>query len=253
MAIAGASRKRKRKRKKRRGVAPVSPPQSQPAAPPPPPKYKHTLGWDDSAGDGLVREEYEWVDAPPTDTPPPRPLPKPQDPPAPKSAQSFGTYSGPFGRVQAKRLLDRAGFGPKPGQAVDLSQLGLQGAVYSLTRPSGSANLVGPAPVDGDGLPIAPIDAWGQDHCWWLDRMVRSDQQLVERMTFIWHDWFANSQREGQRPAADARPERAVPAHAAGQLPGPAHGRHRRPGDARVPRRDLQRPQQNRTRTTPAR
>ena len=23
--------------------------------------------------------------------------------------------------------------------------------------------------------------------------MVRSDQQLVERMTFIWHDWFANS------------------------------------------------------------
>jgi uncharacterized protein (DUF1800 family) len=24
-------------------------------------------------------------------------------------------------------------------------------------------------------------------------RMIRSDQQLVERMTFIWHDWFANS------------------------------------------------------------
>ena len=23
--------------------------------------------------------------------------------------------------------------------------------------------------------------------------MVRSDQPLVERMTFIWHDWFANS------------------------------------------------------------
>ncbi len=23
--------------------------------------------------------------------------------------------------------------------------------------------------------------------------MIRSDQQLVERMTFIWHDWFATS------------------------------------------------------------
>jgi uncharacterized protein (DUF1800 family) len=34
---------------------------------------------------------------------------------------------------------------------------------------------------------------WGDDHCWWLDRMIRSDQQLMERMTFIWHDWFANS------------------------------------------------------------
>src|SRR5205085_9487704 len=36
-------------------------------------------------------------------------------------------------------------------------------------------------------------DAWGHDHLWWLDRMVRSDQQLVERMTLIWHDWFATS------------------------------------------------------------
>jgi Protein of unknown function (DUF1800) len=201
MAIAQASRKRKRKRKrkKHRRVAPVSPPSSQPS-PPPPPKYKHTLGWDDSPSDGLVREQYEWVDSPPTDTPPPRPLPKPQDPPAPKSAQPFGTYSGPFGRVQAKRLLDRAGFGPKPGQAVELAQLGLQGAVRSLTRPSGSANLVGPAPVDGDGLPIAPIDAWGHDHLWWLDRAIRSDQQLVERMALILHDWFATSNDKVDSP-----------------------------------------------------
>ena len=161
--------------------------------PPPPTKYKHTLGWDDSAGDGLVREIYEWVDPPPTDSPPPRPLPKPQDPPAPKAAQSFGVYSGTFGRVQAKRLLDRAGFGPKPGQALELAQLGLQGAVRSLTRPSGTANLSGPAPVDGDGLPIAPTDSWGHDHLWWLDRMLRSDQQLVERMALVFHDWFATS------------------------------------------------------------
>ena len=33
----------------------------------------------------------------------------------------------------------------------------------------------------------------GSRPLWWLDRMVRSDQQLVERMTFIFHDWFANS------------------------------------------------------------
>jgi uncharacterized protein (DUF1800 family) len=69
-----------------------------------------------------------------------------------------------------------------------LSQL-----VYGLTRPSGQARLTGPAPVDEEGHPLAPADAWGHDHCWWLDRMIRSDQQLVERMTFIWHDWFANS------------------------------------------------------------
>jgi hypothetical protein len=200
VAIAQASRKHKRKRKKRRKHhKPVAtPPASTPGAPPPPPpsdppRYLHVTGWDDSRGDGLVRPLYEWVDSPPTDTPPPRPLPKPQDPPAPKSAQSFGVYSGPFGRVQAKRLLDRAGFGPKRGEAAELASKGTQAAVHSLTRPSGSAKLNGPAPVDGDGLPIAPTDAWGHDHLWWLDRMIRSDQPLVERMALVLHDWFATS------------------------------------------------------------
>jgi hypothetical protein len=197
VAIAQASKKRKhKKRKKRKHRSPVPAPIPAPAdaatPPPPPQKYAHIIGWSDP-GDGLVRPVIEWVDSPPTDQGPPRPLPRAQDPPAPKPAQGFGVYSGPFGRVQAKRLLDRAGFGPKPGQALELSQLGLQAAVYSLTRPSGSATLSGPEPVDGDGLPIAPTDAWGHDHLWWLDRMIRSDQQLVERMALVLHDWFATS------------------------------------------------------------
>jgi hypothetical protein len=196
VAIAQASRKRKhkkrRKKRKRGSPVPAPPPALTGSPPPPPKKYAHVIGWNDP-GDGLVRPVIEWVDSPPTDTPPPRPLPKPQDPRGPNSPQHFGTYSGPFGRVQAKRLLDRAGFGPKPGQALELSQKGLKEAVYSLTRPSGTANLIGPDPVDGDGLPIAPIDAWGHDHLWWLDRMIRSDQQLVERLALVFHDWFATS------------------------------------------------------------
>jgi uncharacterized protein (DUF1800 family) len=51
----------------------------------------------------------------------------------------------------------------------------------------------GKKPHDANGQPLDPINAWGHDHCWWLDRMVRSDQQLVERMTLIWHSWFATS------------------------------------------------------------
>jgi uncharacterized protein (DUF1800 family) len=95
--------------------------------------------------------------------------------------------------TQARRLLWRAGFGPTPGQAEALVGVPVQDAVFSLTRPAGAAVLHGPAPTDDDGEALAPADEWGEDHCWWLDRMVRSDQQLVERMTFIWHDWFANS------------------------------------------------------------
>jgi uncharacterized protein (DUF1800 family) len=52
---------------------------------------------------------------------------------------------------------------------------------------------VGPAP-SADGGPLSPGDAWGHDHLWWLDRMVRTSRPLVERMTLNWHDWFATSQ-----------------------------------------------------------
>ncbi len=103
----------------------------------------------------------------------------------------ISAYRGTFGEEQAERLLWRAGFGPAPGQAAELAKLGLQGAVRSLTRPA-SKRLVGPAPrVDGAGL--SPRDAWGHDHLWWLDRMVRTQAPLVERMTLVWHDWFATS------------------------------------------------------------
>ncbi|UJA19721.1 DUF1800 domain-containing protein [Thermoleophilia bacterium SCSIO 60948] len=101
------------------------------------------------------------------------------------------SYAGPFGRAQAERLIWRAGFGPKPGQLDRLAAKGMRGAVLSLTRPSGEAKLSGPRPVDSDGNPLAPKDVWGHDHVWWLDRMVRSSQSLVERMALNWHDWFA--------------------------------------------------------------
>lgn len=109
-------------------------------------------------------------------------------PPSPIAVQR-----GAFTEKHATRLLWRAGFGPKPGQARKLAALGLDGAVRSLTRPAGAARLSGRAPRDAHGQPLDPINAWGHDHCWWLDRMVRSDHQLVERMTLIWHSWFATS------------------------------------------------------------
>src|SRR6202041_1831047 len=95
--------------------------------------------------------------------------------------------------ADAHRLIWRAGFGPTSGQAQALVGQPVQQVVYGLTRPSGEAVLSGPAPVEEKGEPLDPVDAWGQDHCWWLDRMIRTNQPLVERMTYIFHDWFANS------------------------------------------------------------
>ena len=109
------------------------------------------------------------------------------------AAAALPIYRDAFGPAQAERLLWRAGFGPRPGEAEALAGRGLEAAVRSLTRP-GPERLSGPAPVDDKGHPLAPRDAWGHDHhAWWLDRMVRTSRPLVERMTLVWHDWFATS------------------------------------------------------------
>jgi uncharacterized protein (DUF1800 family) len=89
--------------------------------------------------------------------------------------------------------------------------------VASLTRPSGPERLVGKPPHDDHGQPLDPINVWGHDHCWWLDRMVRSDQQLVERMTLIWHSWFATS-IEASNAALMLRQNRMMRGHALGNF-----------------------------------
>ena len=110
-----------------------------------------------------------------------------------RGGTGIATYKGRFGPVQAERLLWRAGFGPRPGEAAKLAARGLDRAVESLTRPRRKERLGGPPPHDQDGHPLAPADAWGHDHLWWLDRMIRTNRPLTERMTLVWHDWFATS------------------------------------------------------------
>jgi uncharacterized protein (DUF1800 family) len=127
-------------------------------------------------------------------TPELQPVPPPPAPPNDVRLTSpIAIYSGPFGAREAERLLWRAGFGPSPGHAEFLAAMGLHRAVAALTRPQGAETLTGAEPTDGDGNPLAPEDAYGHDHLWWLDRMVRTNQPLVERMTLVWHDWFSTS------------------------------------------------------------
>src|SRR5579872_6821375 len=107
------------------------------------------------------------------------------------SVAQVPAYRKTFGVDQAQRLLWRAGFGARHDDARKLAKLGLDGAVDSLLSPPAYA-ATGPEPTDR-GAPIAPADASGHDHLWWLDRMVRGNQPLVERMALVWHDWFATS------------------------------------------------------------
>ncbi len=109
----------------------------------------------------------------------------------PAARSTVPVHRGAFTPAHAERLLWRAGFGPRPGEAEALAKLGLEAAVRSLTRPASKA-LTGNGP-QADGKPLAPGDAWGHEGLWWLDRMVRTRAPLVERMTLVFHDWFATS------------------------------------------------------------
>ena len=88
-------------------------------------------------------------------------------------------YTGHFGPADAERLLWRAGFGPRPGEKRSLAARGLDGAVAHLLA-SGPDNLVG-KPPKVNGRRLFPLDKFGHDHLWWLDRMVRTSRPLTER------------------------------------------------------------------------
>ena len=103
----------------------------------------------------------------------------------------------------------------RPGRELAPQGPAARGPSLSSTR---RALRTGPQPTDGDGAPLAPRDAWGHDHLWWLDRMVRSNQPLVERMTLIWHDWFATSNDGVGSQKLMLRPERAAATHALGSF-----------------------------------
>ncbi|MCB0871884.1 MAG: DUF1800 domain-containing protein [Thermoleophilia bacterium] len=93
--------------------------------------------------------------------------------------------------LEAERLLWRAGFGPAPGEAKRLGRLGRRRAVEQLLAPKGRA--LGGRPARIDGGPLDPVNAYGHDVLWWLDRAARTRHPLAERMTLNWHDHFATS------------------------------------------------------------
>jgi hypothetical protein len=132
--------------------------------------------------------------APLPQSPPPAGDPPPGDPP-PVDPPPAGVdrYAGPFGIEQATRLLWRAGFGPRRGEAAAYAALGLDGAVAALTRVSGPAQLIGPRPYTEFDDHLEPGVLFEHDHLGWMDRMVRSTQPFVERVALLWHDWFGVS------------------------------------------------------------
>jgi uncharacterized protein (DUF1800 family) len=116
-----------------------------------------------------------------------------------------------------RRLLWRCGFSGSDRQIAHYRSLGLNGAIENLLAPASPAKLSGPAPT-ANGNPIAPANAWGHDTLWWLDRMVRSHNQLEERMTLSLHDHFATSNAGVGNTRHMLRQNKLLRSHAVGNF-----------------------------------
>ena len=111
-------------------------------------------------------------------------------------------------RLETSRLLQRFGFGPRPGEYAQALKDGVDATrVKVLTVPAsdaGAAKVIEPVITDLGPRPAAnskeivpfaiemrfQIQQMGM---WWLDRMALSDHGLTERMTWFWHGHWATS------------------------------------------------------------
>lgn len=114
-------------------------------------------------------------------------------------------------RAAVRRLHDRFGFGPRPG---DLDR-GFAETVSRLLSPGpdpGAQATPPPrlgAPPDRPGKQdtVAKQQAArqlqaqaSQSALWWLDRMVAAEGPTVERLTWFWHGHFATSEQKVRSP-----------------------------------------------------
>ncbi|HVE67343.1 MAG TPA: DUF1800 domain-containing protein [Solirubrobacteraceae bacterium] len=137
-------------------------------------------------------------------------------PPRRKPVRRRAAPSGPWTEAHVNRLFWRAGFGARPDEAAFWVKQGRSATLrYVLDGgPQGSA-LVGPAP-SVEGRPLDPVNEWAHDGLWWLDRMVRSQRPLQEKMTLFWHDHFATNDQDTPLMLAQNRTFRR---HALGSFP----------------------------------
>jgi uncharacterized protein (DUF1800 family) len=112
-------------------------------------------------------------------------------PPGTLDASALLPYTGRFAARHAAHLLRRAGFGGSEADVARLASLGMEGAVDALLHPAApDADL--PSYPDVVSL-YDPKKARLTAQLWWLDRMLRTNRPLVEKMTLFWHGHFATS------------------------------------------------------------
>ncbi|MGD9572971.1 MAG: DUF1800 family protein [Thermoleophilia bacterium] len=102
-------------------------------------------------------------------------------------------------RPMVDRLMWRTGFGPTEALRKRWTGKPLHKVVDAmLAAPQGV--MTGTAALRTDGTPLRPHESDVDLVLTWCDRMLRTGNPLVERMTFFWHRHFATSRDEVSPP-----------------------------------------------------
>jgi len=112
------------------------------------------------------------------------------------AATALQPYAGRFGPRHAAHLLRRAGFGGSQDDVARVAALGMTGAVDSLLHPTAPDADFPPFP--DVAVLYDPKKNRAAAQLWWLDRMLRTNRPLVEKMTLFWHGHFATSVQKVQ-------------------------------------------------------
>ena len=117
-------------------------------------------------------------------------------------------------RLLTARVLHRWSFGPRPGQYANTLTTGAAAAAQLIlsTNPVNAELDVARTPVpvfervnkftatDRQAAILRRSEQQHQMTVWWLDRMVTTQQPLVERMVWFWHGHWATSINKVQDP-----------------------------------------------------
>jgi uncharacterized protein (DUF1800 family) len=121
--------------------------------------------------------------------------------------------TGPDEHDAVRRLVQRLGLGPRPGELATAGRAGFTATLAMLTTPSGAdpglaatpvpslspTRRLGGRPVGAEALAARKAQRRalaGQARAlgvWWLDRMAAVDEPFAERMAWFWHGHFATS------------------------------------------------------------
>jgi uncharacterized protein (DUF1800 family) len=112
-------------------------------------------------------------------------------PPGALEPRALDRYEGPFTRRDAAHLLRRAGFGGTPEEIDRLAAMSPGDAVDTLLHPTTAETSFADYP-DGTLL-YDPKTRNVTAQNWYLDRLLRTQHPLLEKMVLFWHGHFATS------------------------------------------------------------